>query len=504
MSIYWCIDRLAFLLDTENKKKTKKPLAMGFNHAFLGFYSTSQFVSLTQDEQQFFQVLGNKLQEIRNQFENEIPEEQVNRDIQVVIEQIKLQLVKTTQITIRFTLLGIMSDLQAIIYGVLSKSTGNAQYSAPDPYSEKLTAEMAHLFNSPCVKQRFCQGRIKQLGNSKGECYGFTFSMVDPLLSIYHTNHSIIFNERVYNYQKNSMIRNKDQGIIKRTRLTRKHFCSSLDEQATLFYKAALHHKEEDLAIHLQSAHGGHAVYLSMQADGKIRYMDCNYGAFLFENKEEFIAGYKLLYLYQKKHHPAAYDYNFYEINKLTYDPHNQHKESHGVSGKWRSFLTGTKYLGKGALIAETTVVLVGVGLGGAMGAAIGSAIPIIGTIIGFALGALLGGALAYAAQQVAQAAGHYGVMGLFHYCRAKLHFYCQSRKNKFVKPSCEDIPAFPGVEPISASTVGMLTTLGTATNASELLPNSSATTPSTPVLQAPTPTPIKQDITHITQHRPC
>ena len=122
-------------------------------------------------------------------------------------------------------------------------------------------------------------------------------SMADTSLSIYNQENpdkTIVFNRVVYAYQRSQYRRTEDLKGVKVTRLTREYFCPSLREQAEALYEQAKAHEGKDLYIRLRGKLGLHATYLSLQ-DGKIRYMDPDFGAFLFENKKQFMAAYRTM-----------------------------------------------------------------------------------------------------------------------------------------------------------------------------------------------------------------
>lgn len=326
---------------------------------------------------------------------------------------------------------------------------------APTPLSETnrtqllpspaVNEQYQALLNSRLLMNKLVQGSMKELGTSRGDCYGFTMSMADSDLSPYKNKgkEQIEYNKAIYKYQKNQLDREKDQKKIKSTRLTMKTFCPSLKEQAEELYKIASEHVGEDLSITLRSKLGGHATYLSIQDDQKIRYADSNHGVFLFDNKEQFISAYKLMYQYHNQQKPAG-AYNFFSVSQLKEDKNNELTESNTLAGKWRSLMTGKKYHSDTATPDPDRVIpaLIG-GLAGAVaGAAIGSAIPIIGTLIGGIVGALIGSTAAVGAVTLAHKNGHYGLLGPYHFMREKLHDFSESVKEQLgVQRECDETP---------------------------------------------------------------
>lgn len=307
-------------------------------------------------------------------------------------------------------------------------------------FEKKLEAQYEALLNSPLLLKPIQQGKMKEIGISKGECYGFSMSMADSTLSPYKGDRDIVFNRAIYNYQKYVGDRKKDHETIKRTRLTRLHFCPSLKEQASQLYKLASSPENigKDLMVHLQCSLGGHATYLNIQADGSIRYMDPNHGAFLFKDKDQFISAYRLMYMHSANMNPAM-AYKFYEVHLLEENARPKEKESITWSGKWRSFLTGGKYDKRGSAVVS---VVVWASVGAVIGGFIGSVIPGIGTAIGFGVGAVIGGFLGEVIAMRAAAKGYVGLLGVYHYCRENIHTFSESIKGKLgIIRECDELP---------------------------------------------------------------
>jgi hypothetical protein len=284
-------------------------------------------------------------------------------------------------------------------------------------FEKKLEAQYEALLNSPLLLKPIQQGKMKEIGISKGECYGFSMSMADSTLSPYKGDRDIVFNRAIYNYQKYVGDRKKDHETIKRTRLTRLHFCPSLKEQASQLYKLASSPENigKDLMVHLQCSLGGHATYLNIQADGSIRYMDPNHGAFLFKDKDQFISAYRLMYMHSANMNPAM-AYKFYEVHLLEENARPKEKESITWGGKWRSFLTGGKYDKRGSAV--------------------------VSVVVWASVGAVIGGSLGQVIAVHAAAKGYVGLLGVYHYSRENIHTFSESIKGKLgIIRECDELP---------------------------------------------------------------
>jgi hypothetical protein len=185
-----------------------------------------------------------------------------------------------------------------------------------------------------------------RLGSSNGECFGYTYAMVDPELSPYKRPASssitttsipvIHLNKKIYDYQKNQ---NSPERKIRNNRLTRRLFCPDIEQQAIQLLSHVTKYPGEEFCINLQYRKGSHATYLSVDENGFIRYMDPNCGAYLFKDPQDFIDFYKLNYGRENDHH-----YKFYQLAKITYDGDETLTESNSLQGKFRTFLSGVKY----------------------------------------------------------------------------------------------------------------------------------------------------------------
>ena len=206
--------------------------------------------------------------------------------------------------------------------------------------------EIYKKYQSPLYKiKEIRQGRCPSMGNSRGMCNGITYSVANPETSPYNPlqkKASFYLTSAIEAYQEGQRAEIDDQKTIKRTRITRNVCGSDIKKQARDILDTASQHAEKDLCLRLQFKQSRHACYLSVKpSTHKIHYMDPNHGAYCFNNSEEFVEFYRVIY---KTLRPTNY-----ELNVLMYDPNNQEKPSNTFEGKLRSLLTGGKYPGSTA-----------------------------------------------------------------------------------------------------------------------------------------------------------
>ncbi|MBL7480599.1 YopT-type cysteine protease domain-containing protein [Legionella bononiensis] len=473
MSIYSCADEIKLML----KNGVHEPQT-GFMKYLLPFLPRLPWISdepvrpLEDHERLFLEDVRARLKLIGKDGYNESKQTELGD----LIEDIREYKENHSNIGLNALLGHIINDLTIVKDG--RKPINQSDEPNPDSESHRIklspspevNEQYQALLSSRLLVSKLAQGTMKELGTSGGECYGFTMSMVDSDLSPYKNNgkKQVEFNKTIHNYQKNQLNREKDQQHIKRTRLTTQTFCPSLTEQAEKLYKIASEHVGEDLSVTLQSKVGAHATYLSIQEDQKIRYADPNHGVFLFDNKEQFISAYKLMYQYHNQQRPDC-AFTFFSVSQLKEDKNHELAESNTLAGKWRSLMTGSKYNSDSVisnpdlLIPATFGALAGGAAGVFAGAAIGSVVPVIGTVIGAIIGgitgAALGGGAAAGVVKNAQSSGHFGLLGPYHYMRVLLHDFSESFKEQLgVKREIDEIPAL--VIPESDSHSKMLRSL--------------------------------------------
>lgn len=401
MSLYQCID----LIDEYLKK---------YESRRLHFFRTASFLSPVDKE--FVLTLRDKL----NNRVNQDDYANLSNEIELIAKYLQMN----THISKKNELHFILNDLTII----------QRKYNRVNtPSNSSLSIEYQKFQVFPYRIAELKQGKSFRLGGSKGECYGFTFSMVDPEISPYkNPDYFVQLNEKIHNYQKNQLDRNKDQDIIKRKRLTREHFCPNPRKQAEKIYNFAKRHEEKELLLSKRASVGAHACYVSQQKEG-IRYMDPNHGVYLFNNKIDFIDFYEAASKLDKKY---GADFRFYQIDELKYDPNNELTESKTIMGKVRTLLTGNKYRDHQGFYGITILGIyftMGTGIGAVIGGLIGSAImPGIGTIVGSLIGGTIGVFTSVGLSFMAISYEHGGVLGVPHFIENFMYNVVQKIRNIF------------------------------------------------------------------------
>ncbi|MCL9684392.1 hypothetical protein [Legionella maioricensis] len=403
------------------------------------FQSVLHFFSNSAKEEYRKSLIAD--QEFLKNLEKKLGQRIINDNYEALSEDIKLienYLASNKQTLIKDSLIFVLDDLKDIDNKItkINKSSVEEDYSKVDEIQTKdsLTSNDYARFQTPEYRiAEINQGKLPKLGTSRGECYGFTYAMVDPKFSPYKNQAvKIDLTKEVHNYQKSQLDREKDQKTVKRTRLTREYFCPDYQQQAQQILDVAKENKGGELQLTRRSSMIGHACYVSVQDDGGIRYMDPNHGAYLFQSPKDFIDFYVAA---SKNDKEAGVDFRFYSLSELNYDEKETLAESKTWQGVIRSFLTGSKYNDNNSLSSRVTSGIytalgagVGAGAGAAFGAAIGSVFPIIGTavgaIIGAVLGTLIGGGAGWSLNTFAQRNGHYGILSIPHLIQDNWHSF--------------------------------------------------------------------------------
>jgi hypothetical protein len=249
--------------------------------------------------------------------------------------------------------------------------------------------------------------------------------MVDPNFSPYKSlqNCTLDLTEQVYQFQKHQRSREFDQGIVKKTRLTYEHFCPNPKEQAYEILAFAAKNRGKELSLSRRSSVGSHACYISLQEDGKIRYMDPNHGAYLFSSENDFI---DFFIAASKEDKQSGIDFRFYSLSELKYDPTKSQSELKTAEGVIRSLLSGSKY-SDNSLMAKgvnyTLYAYAGLIPGAVIGGLIGSfLLPGIGTIAAACIGGLVGGIATAGLVFYATLKGHSGLLAFPHLIQDTWH----------------------------------------------------------------------------------
>lgn len=412
MSLYTCID----LIDDQlNKLRLGRPSIL---------QSAVHFISSSAEKEHHQSVLKDQsfLTDLKNRFIQRIKEDDY-KDLLGDSELLEQYLKKEKQSLSRDCISYIINDLTKID----SKINPIQKEVSKEKQSPTHTNQLHNAINSKLTDYKkfqspeyriaeIKQGQLYKLGLSPGECLGFTYSMAHPKLSPYQNpGMKIDLTQQVHNYQKFQNNRSKDQGTIKRTRLTREHFNPNKEKQAKDILEYAEQHQGKELLLVRRGSVGAHACYLNIQDNGFIRYMDPNHGAYLFKNKQDFIDFYVVA---AKKEKKSGVDFRFYTLSELKYDEHNVLEESNTRRGILRTILTGAKYndnrLFSNAITSGVSIALGG-GIGAGIGALIGSIVPGIGTVVGATIGAVVGGFLGNRLDFLAHNQGHLGLLAVPH-----------------------------------------------------------------------------------------
>ena len=414
MSLYSCID----LIDTQLKKSGTKDLNLLERVGIiLSNKLKEEYAAPSPADIELMTILKEKLSH-RALEDNYIGLEE---EIELIKEYVRLNESPSQE----GCLLPVLADLVEI-QRRFDKINQPNKHSPPNPAEYR-------KFQTPEYRiAQLDQNESYRLGTSLGECYGFTYAMVDPGISPYKNSEKVIdLNQQIYNYQKNQIERNLDQGQVKRIRLTREHFCPNPRQQAEEILLFAEQNEEKELSLHRRSSVGLHASYISKQSDGKIRYMDPNHGVYLFKNQNDFIEFYIAA---AQKDKQMGVDFHFYSLSQLQWDPDNQLSESISIMGKIRSLLTGSKYQDgaqPSTLVNQSAHFLAGAAIGAIIGGAVGSVLPIIGTTFGAAIGAMVGGIALRELSNIAKQNGHRGLLGIPHYIQDSLYQLKEDFKEK-------------------------------------------------------------------------
>ena len=413
MSIFHCIDMLNDELESIEKKSSK-----GAPWYYLRTYK-DKFSNDISEEITLILKLKTQLKSLENETEIEHLIEELTPIYDDLIQQENPK---------KKYIIFIKNDIKNIIDSgneSLDKLTNPQKVKIKMGYYFKPDVlEVYNKFQSePYRIAKIDQGQDPSLGLSQGECYGFTFAMVDPELSPYKKSEKTIkFVRPIHDYQRDQNDRKRDQGAVKKTRLTREYFCPNLHEQAEKIIIIAEKNLGKELGVVRRCSRGGHVTYLCAQHDGKVRYMDPNHGAYLFNNKEEFIEFYNAAAEMDKT---KGLYFKFYEIDHLQDDKENHMEESMSWRGKIRSLLTGTKYNDNHDIANASIFVAygtLGCGIGASIGAIVGSIVPVIGTILGAIVGGTIGLVAGSILEATAEIKGNFGLLGVPHYVQERWH----------------------------------------------------------------------------------
>lgn len=178
-------------------------------------------------------ALQAKLSRLREKLEKFSPEP-TEEQLEELIQEANPEMVSTKQAKV--LLENISNDLKSIMR---VQSTSPPR---PSKVPKELRGKYRELMQSTALFRPIRQGSIKALGKSEGACLGFTRMMASSTSNIYNPedrHKPIPFNREVHDFQRWQQSRKKDQGNIKETRLTRKHFCPDSKQRAEEIYEIA-------------------------------------------------------------------------------------------------------------------------------------------------------------------------------------------------------------------------------------------------------------------------
>lgn len=375
MSLYYCIDLLEKALHPDSSCKSYFGGAKTFSEADIAFFQTLQQQLRARIKENKYAHLSEQITAIR-------------------------QYIASNQHAANFDFLNnILENLQEI--RVMYRHVRVYQSQETDAFSQFKIARI-----NQCIDYR--------MGNTAG-CYGLSLAMADPRFSPYTAKREVQFNQEIYNYQKYQRGREKDQGCMKRTRLTRWYFCADSTTQAEEILAIANQYKDKDLLLSLRDTRTkrAHACYLSIRSNGQIRYMNPNYGAYLFNHRDVFIA---FVSRAAEKDDPDGFAPHFYELSELQYDEKKLLQPVNTLQGVWRSILTGGKYsihlTGISTILIQNALAI---SIGTGIGALIGCAMPAIGLIYAMCAGAAIAFFVIQIIIVVAHANGHAGLLCIPH-----------------------------------------------------------------------------------------
>lgn len=198
MSIYSCIDSIVKVCENGiYSKKVEKVMFFSVTSSNPQSYYHDSTHFLSSEEIQFLKNIEKQLKSIGTNVYDESKKSELN----LVINSLSAFSAGRNLLLKEFLKL-IIDDLTVV-------SEGHKKLDIIKDAFAKLPLEVKQQYQllqeSRFLVCKLKQHEIKELGNSKGECYGFTMSMVDSSLSPYleTNNKQLIFNEKIHNYQQN-------------------------------------------------------------------------------------------------------------------------------------------------------------------------------------------------------------------------------------------------------------------------------------------------------------
>ncbi len=329
VSVFECIDRA-----NEAVKRLDSPNALTDKaYLFFSFQAEPQYNARKEKESVLFRKISSRLLEEQKLLEassdNYAHLEQLEYDL---IPEIEAYLKNNTPI-FRAELDFILNELNLIC---------NAR--GPAGYVVSKNVRLAKYESYPYKIADVVQG-ASAVGSSPGMCYGISSMMAIPDKSPYMRAIGIErpyvpITREIYEHQKNQMAEKADQKLIKKTQLTRKHFCPNTVKQAQEILSYAKAQSSKDLMLSLYAPGIAHACYLRVNItedqQQEIWYMDPNHGAYRFTNAAEFIEFFTL------SHEQCRY--TRYQLIEMQYDPEGKLSRAQSFWDIWFFMLTGRHY----------------------------------------------------------------------------------------------------------------------------------------------------------------
>ena len=319
MSLFHCLDLLEKRL---NELVNEPNLIRSVYHFFSDYQRKEDFCAIQAEKSLIF--------ELKNNFLTRVAEDNYQN---LSVDMMLIQAYFSKSLEQQVYLISIYNDLRCISDRFSSKSVFKKNTMDPSYWKYQVLPYKIAEVNQNTDYRR---GSL-----SRGECRGYTFAMVDPTYSPYQNSGlAVPFCKAIYEYQEGQLAEGEK---IKQQRLTRFYFSRDFHEQAQEILKIANVHQGKELELTIRAGFEGHSIYISVQLDDSIRYMDSNFGAYLFTKKEDVIEFYRAtLQIYKN----IGVNFKIYQLSELTFYLINPTPEQCTFDGKIRTLLTGPKYHG--------------------------------------------------------------------------------------------------------------------------------------------------------------
>ena len=329
MSLFECIDKAEYALQYLEKQNT----FWDKSYLFFSREAEKDYDARKQTEMQLFKTIKNELLKAQKLIE----ESRKNYKVLLI-------LFRDLAPDIRAYLKTASPIFSADLKFILSELSRVANDDGPNNY---LVIDRLKKYETDHYKVADAYQISSALGSSEGMCYGMTSMMAIPHLSPYFAENTfgtetpyIPITRQIYEQQNNQFNEKDDQALIKKTTLTRAHFCFNKVKQAKEVLQYAKTQASKDLMLLLKGSLGKHACYLRIDktSDKKqsICYMDPNHGAYRFDTEAAFIEFYALSV--------RTHQFTSYQFAEMQYDPDHKLSRDRSFGDIWFSILTGRHY----------------------------------------------------------------------------------------------------------------------------------------------------------------